>query len=267
MFEMHADLVRAPRFRPAFEKAQFSLRGEQTPRGLGRSRPLAMGHGHPLAVDRMPCDGGRDHAGRGARFPPHHREVNFLRGAFRELARQCGVGRVVFGQEDAAARVLVQPVHHARPRRGSSGREPAGVVQHGVDQGAGAIPHGGVHDQPRRFVQAEEILVFVEDFERDVLRLDFRAHFLRRRFLRAYLVARADARGGLGGRAIDLDQPRGDGALPARAAEVGPGLGQPAIEARGGLFGGFAPGWCAHVLNAGEDRPSAQGLPLPSFPR
>lgn len=107
VLEVNPDLVCTPRFRAAFEQAEFSVRGEQLPGGFRRARLGPVGNGHAFTVHRMPSNGARDDAGRCTRLAADDGEVSFLRRALGELACQSRVGRIVLGHEDATARVLV----------------------------------------------------------------------------------------------------------------------------------------------------------------
>ena len=40
-------------------------------------------------------------------------------------------------------------------------------MEQGVDQGAGTVSAARVHHDPDRFVEHHEVIVFVEDFDRD----------------------------------------------------------------------------------------------------
>ena len=72
----------------------------------------------------------------------------------------------VLRDDQEAARVLVEAVHDAGARHaGERGR----VREQGVEQRSAPVAAAGVHDQPRRLVDDEERVVFVDDRERDVL--------------------------------------------------------------------------------------------------
>ncbi|HYK42409.1 MAG TPA: pseudouridine synthase, partial [Thermoanaerobaculia bacterium] len=55
----------------------------------------------------------------------------------------------------------------------------AHVVEQRVDESARAVARRGVHHEPRRLVDGEEVSVFVEDREGNVLRKDLGASRLR----------------------------------------------------------------------------------------
>ncbi|MEY3480832.1 MAG: hypothetical protein RIQ71_1607 [Verrucomicrobiota bacterium] len=267
VFQMDADLVRATGFRPAFEQTQLAVCGDELPRGFRRARAGPVGHSHSLAVHRMAGNGSGDDTCRGAGFAPDHGEIGFSCSALRELQCQRGMRGVVFRHENATAGVLVQAMHDTGAKRMATRRKFSRVVQQRVNQRPSPVAHGGVDNQPRRFVEADEIVVLVQYFERDVFRLRVRACFNCRRFLRANIVARPQrlrcARRGT----VDRNESCGDGALPTGAADIRPDFGKPAIKAGYGLFGGLTADLGGHEVNAEEDRAIAQGLPLPMTPR
>ena len=155
MFEVNPDLVGSPGFWPALKEAEFRVRRENFPCCLRGARFRSVRYGHALAVNRVPGDRAGDHAGRGARFSPHHGEVGLLGCSLGELPRQRGVRGVVFCDENATACVLVEAVDHARAQ-GMTGRgQLRCVVHHGVDQRAAPMSCRRMHDQPRRLVQAK----------------------------------------------------------------------------------------------------------------
>lgn len=267
MFEMDTDLVRPARAGTAFKQAEFSIGGHDFPCRLGCAGTGPVRYRHALAVDRVARDGPIDHAGRGAGFAANHSQIGLPRAAVGELRSQRRVRSVVFCHEDAAACVFVQPVHHARTHgmtpRGKLGR----VMQQGVDQCPRPIAGRGMDDEAGRFVEADEIVVLVEDFDRNVFRHGVAVRLRGRGFLGADFVSRVHGGRGFGSRTVDRDQTRADGPLPARAAHLRPCPGEPTVEARGGCLGDFLAGVGGHCGNAVAYRPFAQGLPLRSFPR
>ncbi|MNN50120.1 hypothetical protein D3C81_1646930 [compost metagenome] len=72
------------------------------------------------------------------------------------------------GHHHQAGGVLVEAVDDAAARHAG---QLGGMVQQGVEQGAVGMPGGRMHDQPRRLVQHQDLLVFVDDVQLDILRL------------------------------------------------------------------------------------------------
>lgn len=261
MFQMDANLVRAPGFGAALEQAEFSVRGDHFPRGFRGTCAGPSGDGHALPVHRVPRDGAADDSGRCARLPAHHGQVGFLRRPFGKLPRQCGVGGIVLGHQNAAARVLVQTVHDTWPERMASGRKARGMVHHRVDQRALPMAGRGMHHQSGGLVQANQIFVLVNDFQRDLLGSRRSGCLVGRRFRGADFVAEAHGLRGARALAVDFDQSQGERFLPTRAAHVGPRDRQPAVEPRSRSIGGRVSGGLVHGRETGEVCRAAQGLP------
>ena len=79
-----------------------------------------------------------------------------------------GIG---LGRDHDAGGFLVDPVNYAGPRYpANAGKTGTTVVQQGVDDGAGLVAGRRVHGDARRLVDDDQVGVFVEDGERDVLR-------------------------------------------------------------------------------------------------
>ncbi len=108
-----------------------------------------------------------------------------------ELRRQRLVRGVGLGHHHQPGGVLVEPVHDARPLDAAdAGQAGAAVGDQRIDQRAGFVAGGRMHDETFRFVDDDDVVVLVDDVERDVLR--FRL-------------------GGNGGRHVDCDRiARGD---------------------------------------------------------
>ena len=64
----------------------------------------------------MPRDGHADFAGVARQFAAHNGVVDFSHAALGELFREREVRPVIFGDDKAAAGVLVEPVDDAGPR-------------------------------------------------------------------------------------------------------------------------------------------------------
>ena len=95
----------------------------------------------------------------------------FDRAAFK-LAGEAPVGLVGFGDEDQAGGVAVKAVDDAGPPGIAAGGEcgvgQLGVVEEGVDEGAGPVAAGGVDDEAGLLVEGDEMLIFIDDVQGDV---------------------------------------------------------------------------------------------------
>ena len=103
-----------------------------------------------------------------------------------------------------------------------------------IDESAGPDAAGGMDHQVGLLVEGEEMLVFVNDVERDGLgnqladRLGRRDHF--------DLIARARAVAGLDDAAVHFHQAFVDQFLHAVAREVGDAIGEVLVDAAGEVF-------------------------------
>ena len=89
-----------------------------------------------------------------------------------ELRGEAVVRRVVLGDDQEPGRVLVEPVHDARPPDAADpGKAFAAMRDQRVDQRAGLVPGAGMHDEPGRLVDDDEVVVLEDDVERDRLGL------------------------------------------------------------------------------------------------
>ena len=120
-------------------------------------------------MDGVPADRGLDFSVRHAGGSFDEGEVGFLDEAGGELRGERAVGGVGFGDGEAPAGFLVEPVDDARALDTADHAQARAVEKQGVDQGAFSGPRPGVHNQAGRLVQHEEFRFFVQDLQRDVL--------------------------------------------------------------------------------------------------
>lgn len=116
-----------------------------------------------------------DRAFRGRRLSPYHGQIGALqRACAAMIGKLCGqmpMGAVILGDDHDTACVLVQPVNNARPPYAADSRKRrTAMVQEGVDQGSRWIPRTGVDHQSGLFRQNHEILVLMENVERNIFR-------------------------------------------------------------------------------------------------
>ncbi len=80
------------------------------------------------------------------------------------------MGLVVPGDEDSAAGVAVEAMHDARPQRPAATAEAGAKVElQRADERAGPVTPRRMHDHAGRLIDDDEVLVFEEDFERNLL--------------------------------------------------------------------------------------------------
>jgi len=107
------------------------------------------------------------------------------------------MGRVVFGGNETAARVLVETMNDAGTLFPADPRQTGAVIEERIDQRVFAMTCAGMNNEPRGLVDHDEIIVFEENRKRDLLwqGLDL----FQRRFGELNLVAASNDVTGPGG--------------------------------------------------------------------
>ncbi len=194
--------------------------------------------GHFLAVDGVAADVGEDGVfGRGGDAAGDG-EVEFFHGfALGELGDEGLVGGVGFGDDEAAGGVFVEAVDDAGAFDAADAGELAlAVVEESVDEGAVGVSGAGVDDHAVGFVEDDDVFVFVEDVEGDVLGCVFEGDGFGDDD--GDFVAGFDGVAWFGGVAVEGDELLADERLDAGAREFGELGGEKGVEAPGCLVVG-----------------------------
>jgi len=264
MRHMDADLVRAPRFQAAFDergrRRRVGARAELLDDGIMRHRMarIAAPFGHDgafRAVRPRPTQRRVDRAGGTGRPAPDDGVIGAFQIAGAAVigkgVRQGAMGKIVLGDDENAARVLVETVDDAGATHAADARERrTAMVKQRVDERAGPVARARMDDETDRFVDHDQIVVLVKDRQVDRLGFRFSRSWLRhaeaddgaRHQLRLRLVHRL---------AVDMNFTGANQRLDAAAGQIGAGLRrQPLVEAHAcGIFpdmedfqtgGGFA---------------------------
>ena len=201
----------------------------------------ARDHRHAFALVRVPADGSFQLSGVVRDTAPDDGEVGPAQRAVLELRGKSSVAHIVPGDHDQPRRALVEAVHHARPRRAADRGPGASAAEQGMDEGSGVVPRRRVDDHAGGLVDDRDVVVLVNDVQRDLLRAGLED--IRLRDLEVDDVSGSHAVRRVGGVTVDqdemtLDEPRGRG-----AAQLWGLLGEKAIEprrrGRGGQPAGF----------------------------
>jgi hypothetical protein len=94
--------------------------------------------------------------------------------AGQKLLCEFVVRDVIFGGDDAAGGIFVEPVDDAGAKRMPAGRELPAVSEESIHQRMGGIPRRRMYDEASRFIDDDEMLVLKKDVEGDLLRLERR---------------------------------------------------------------------------------------------
>ena len=101
------------------------------------------------------------------------REVRLFDLPLGELSGEMAVGSVGAGNQQDAAGAFVEAVDDAGAEVAADFGKRGEVVQQGIDEGAGVAAGAGVDDEAGGLVDCDDIGVFVEDVEGNVLRGGF----------------------------------------------------------------------------------------------
>ncbi len=252
MGQMHADLMGPPGFQIAVDKRRcrwvFPRRAESLAHLIVGHRVAGIGcigrfDATFRAVRTGSAEGGIDGSLGGLRLAPHQRLVGAPQRpratVIGKLVSQVSVRKVVLGDHHHAAGVLVQPVHDSRTTNAADARQrrPA-MVKQTVDQSSCGIARSGMNNQPGRFDQDNEVVVFKENVERNILRP--RDRVLRFRNCQCDAVSGFDAVLCFSnGFAVDGNLAAGDQSLDAHTREITvQDPGQPGVKAPAGLVAG-----------------------------
>ena len=128
--------------------------------------------GHAFAVDRMAGDRRVDRALLRIGTPPDQRLVDPGQVVGGKQLRQRDMGRIVLGHDHDARRLLVEPVHDARSAHAADPREAvAAMGEQCIDQRVVGIAGCRMHHETGRLVQDQQVGVFIEDVQIELLRL------------------------------------------------------------------------------------------------
>ena len=136
---------------------------------VGTSGASVCDNGHVLAMVRMSGDGGVN--GPGVRSDYAHGDGLVLLddGALFHLLGEPLVGQLTLGDDQQAGGVTVQAVDDARTQFASHAADVGAAGQQGIDQGAVGMAGAGMHRQASRLDDDDDVIVLVNDADRDVL--------------------------------------------------------------------------------------------------
>ncbi len=131
-------------------------------------------HRHTLALLAVTTNGCVDFA-TGHNDADHNALIDAADAPALQLRNQLRLRLNGLGHHHKAGGVLVQAVHDAAARDIDDVRH---VVQQGIEQGAISVPGGRVNHQACGFVDDQDVVVFIDDIQLDVLGNPFSLGFL-----------------------------------------------------------------------------------------
>src|SRR6266540_4323175 len=158
--ELDADLVPPPGAEPELERGGAGAAGQHA---VVRDGLLALPDlPHPEGA--VLAERGGERAGIGLDMPLDKGDIDALHGARLELGLQAPLGPRRPGEDEQARCVPVQPVHDEGP----AGRLLRGQIlpEQPIRRPLALVPSRGNREQPRRFVDHEQRVVFMDQAER-----------------------------------------------------------------------------------------------------
>jgi len=176
MGQVDANLVCAARLKSAFDQAGEGLFGvsEVLDQAIPCSRFFAAPaqNRHAFSVEWVAPYLPLHNSGADARCAPNDRVVGALDGVIGKLLRQARHCALCLSRYQKPARIFIQPMNDTGSCDSShSGQRVAAMSDQRIDQSAVGIACRWVHYEPSRLVDDDEIFVFVDDRQRNVLTL------------------------------------------------------------------------------------------------
>ena len=144
------------------------------------------------------------------------------------------MGRVVLRDHESAAGFLVETMNNAGTFFSSDAGQILAMGEERIHERVLLMPRAGMHDDSRRFVENEEIVVFENYVEFYLLRLRF--DFLDLGFAQLHSVAGAHGIARAGGFTIEQDEAIADQRLESGSGKGGKRLGEKTVQALSRLF-------------------------------
>jgi hypothetical protein len=161
---MYTDLMGAARENPALQ--------ESCPRQGFRDPPQRDGiasfllNGHFFSMNGMSSNGSLDLTGVHAGFSPDEGEIRLFHIAGFELVHEMTMGFIGLGNNEATARVLVQPMYDPRTLDASNATQVfAAMMKKPMYKRRILMARSGVHHKSGRFVDDNEMFILQEDFQ------------------------------------------------------------------------------------------------------
>jgi hypothetical protein len=176
MGQVHPDLMGAPGLELAGElrRDRLAVAADEGFLNLpvGDGLAAALAHRHFLPRIGMPVDRGIDAAALPVRQVPYEGDVAAPHRAgaavVGELLGQRFVGLVVLGRHHQPGGILVEPVHDARaPDAADPGKADAAMGDQRVDQRAGLVAGGRMHDEALGLVDDDDVVILMDNIQRD----------------------------------------------------------------------------------------------------
>jgi hypothetical protein len=163
MTQMHPDLMGTPGFQAKVHPTVVPLGRQHLP--MGHCRSPGRNHRHFLPLLGMPSDGSVDRAGDVGQSPVNQTQVFPSHAPSLDLLLQMLLRPSGFGHHHHPGCVLIQTMDNARTLFVRHRQEIGTVGQQGIDQRTVPMTGRWMHHQPRRFVEDQQLLIFIENVQ------------------------------------------------------------------------------------------------------
>jgi hypothetical protein len=167
--EMDADLMGPSCFDANREECRAGESFNHRGFAEGLLRPATAAR-YLLAVVTIAADGFFEQE-PGRCLPVYESQVVLLHGAAGELTGERVMGLIVLGDHEKPRSASVEAVDDPRARDATDAAQVRAVMEQGMDQRSPGVTWCGVYDHVSRFDDDEQILVLVDDIDRNRLRL------------------------------------------------------------------------------------------------
>ena len=175
VLHVDADLVGASRFQTTFDEVDIAQPFEHPVMRHGVFAVLPVGEdGHFEPVAQAASDVSFDRSLFLFHVAPHQRVIDPVDRVVEKLSGQPGVGALVFGHDQNAGRVLVDAVDQSGSHVAAlEKRQVLQMIGQGIDQRARIVAVAGMDDHAGRLVDDNQVVVFIQNVERNVFGDDF----------------------------------------------------------------------------------------------
>ena len=170
MLHVNANLMGASAVQSALHQTDSTARLQHVVIG-SRGPSTARIHRHFLAMHPMPSDRGIDRAAGTFEGPGDQREIDFRNLTFGKLPGEFLMRRVIFGRDHGAAGFLIEAMNNSGPLLSADPGKAGAMMEQGVDQRVRLVSGAGMHDEARRLIEHEQIVVLEKNRERNLLGL------------------------------------------------------------------------------------------------
>jgi hypothetical protein len=175
MLQMHSDLVGPSGMELESEQISYLEAGDDE--GIGPRRAAPGRDCHPFPVLGVPRKGRINPGWARVQMSPHQGSVRPLHSLGCDGGAQLSVGEIRLGHDHQARRIAIEAMHDAGSSLRAAGEGRASGNER-IHQRVVPMPRRRVHNQSGRLVDHSEMLVLVNEDERDGCWLDGSGRFL-----------------------------------------------------------------------------------------